>query len=136
MYLQKETSIMCCFLVVQNRLSIIIHIWLISFGQKLIICLAFLSNQFGQTARFQCKQSTRDVKQLPDQFIDQSILSITCIAWSEPYMIFIFQALRSTVVSLTFVGVNFLVLTKIDVSRVSKFMSKDPLNEMCYSILH
>lgn len=47
-------------------------------------------------------------------------------------MIFIFQALRSTVVSLTFVGVNFLVLTKIDVSRVSKFMSKDPLNEMCY----
>lgn len=136
MYLQKETSIMCCFLVVQNRLSIITHIWLISFGQKLIICLAFLSNQFGQTARFQCKYSPRDVKQLPDQFIDQSILSITCIAWSEPYMIFIFQALRSTVVSLTFVGVNFLVLTKIDVSRVSKFMSKDPLNEMCYSILH
>lgn len=136
MYLQKETSIMCCFLVVQNRLSIIIHIWLISFGQKLIICLAFLSNQFGQTARFQCKYSPRDVKQLPDQFIDQSILSITCIAWSEPYMIFIFQALRSTVVSLTFVGVNFLVLTKIDVSRVSKFMSKDPLNEMCYQILH
>lgn len=86
---------MCCFLVVQNRLSIIIHIWLISFGQKLIICLAFLSNQFGQTARFQCKYSTRDVKQLPDQFIDQSILSITCIAWSEPYMIFIFQALNT-----------------------------------------
>lgn len=86
---------MCCFLVVQNRLSIIIHIWLISFGQKLIICLAFLSNQFGQTARFQCKYSPRDVKQLPDQFIDQSILSITCIAWSEPYMIFIFQALNT-----------------------------------------
>lgn len=95
MYLQKETSIMCCFLVVQNRLSIFIHIWLISFRQKLIICLAFLSNQFGQTARFQCKYSTRDVKQLPDQFIDQSILSITCIAWSEPYMIFIFQALNT-----------------------------------------
>lgn len=70
-------------------------IWLISFGQKLIICLAFLSNQFGQTARFQCKYSPRDVKQLPDQFIDQSILSITCIAWSEPYMIFILQALNT-----------------------------------------